>query len=256
MVCADTTRLNKVADGRATVELAKGLISEGVRGVILKPVGFSGDGEVVNAGILSLFSDKSIPVVLVDSDAVRAPGRRGLDLIALDNFQAGCSLASHLIERRVRRIAFVARQGYADSVRRRLAGVQSVAGTGHVDLLLANDCANSGDLQSAFHNLRELDAVICQNDVMAACVQKTLAQLGLSVPRDVLLAGFDDASLALSMRPRLTTIRQPCKEMASAAFQRLAERMRNPSMPATSILFQGELMARGSTDIFRPKKVV
>lgn len=256
VVCADGFRLDCAAVGRKAVGLAKKLVAAGVQGVVLQPVAFAEDSESANAEVLGVFADRRVPVVLVDCDAVCAPRWSGHDLVALDNFSAGCSLAVHLSERRVARVAFVARRGFADSVRLRLAGVQCAIGAANVDQVLVDDCACLTGLAAALRSLPGLDAVVCQNDVAAVSVSRALAQMGLSVPRDVLLAGFDDVSLARSMNPPLTTVRQPCEEIAGASFRRLLDRMRDPSLPPETILLHGVLTARGSTDLFRPPKVV
>jgi LacI family transcriptional regulator len=71
--------------------------------------------------------------------------------------------------------------------------------------------------------------------------------LGLRVPDDVLLAGFDDTSTARVMTPQLTTIRQPCDLIAETAFDRLLRRLVNPALPPAEILLPAPLVARAST---------
>jgi DNA-binding LacI/PurR family transcriptional regulator len=63
----------------------------------------------------------------------------------------------------------------------------------------------------------ELDAVFAANDVMAAGALDVLKASGHRVPRDVALAGFDDAPVATTTTPQPTTMRQP--------FQRISEEM-------------------------------
>ena len=61
------------------------------------------------------------------------------------------------------------------------------------------------------------DAFICGNDHTAARLLQTLGAIGKQVPRDVLLAGFDDVACAQLLSPPLTTMRQPCEEIAAVA---------------------------------------
>lgn len=85
------------------------------------------------------------------------------------------------------------------------------------------------------------------NDQAAAILAQTLETLGLEIPRDVMLAGFDDVRVARRMDPPLTTIRQPCADLASMAFRTLVERIQNPSLPPREILLTAPLAARAST---------
>ena len=251
VVRADASRLDYDAMGRMAVELARKIASKGVKGVIFQPVEFSNERESANAEILRIFADKGISVVLVDCDAKTAPERSILDLVSLDNFSAGRMLADHLLERRAERVAVVARKGCADSVLQRIAGVECVFGFERVDRVFVADCTSQPVLRSALSGLPGLDAIVCQNDVAAVSVAKVLTGMGLSIPSDVMLAGFDDVSIAGAMCPRLTTVRQPCEEIAASAFHRLEERMGRSALPPVTVLHRGELMVRGSSDIYR-----
>ena len=235
----------------SAVELARKIAAERVQGVIFQPVDFSEATASVNVEIIRIFSGKGIPVVLVDRDAEESPGWSGCTLVALDNLFAGRQLAEHLKNRLVGRVAFIAREGCAESVRRRMAGVKSVFGDSSVDYVTVPDHPSREQLISALSRLSRLDSIVCQNDAIAVKVAEALASMGLSVPSDVLLAGFDDIAVASRMHPQLTTIRQPCEQIATVAFRRLRELMKEPSLPAVSVLLHGELKARGSTDIYR-----
>lgn len=249
VVRADASMLDYSAVGRKAVELARELVSEGVKGVVLQPVEFSEDRISANNEILRTFRQAEIPVVLVDCDLTTESS--GLDLVSLDNFSAGRDLAFHLQERRVKRILFLARQGCADSVWRRLSGVESVFGEGAVDRLFVPNCSDVEGLRSSLSKIPRLDAIVCQNDVAAVNVQKALGRMELTVPRDVMLAGFDDVSLTRAMKPGLTTVRQPCDLIAQEAYKRLRERMDQSNAPTATVALRGELMLRGSTDVYR-----
>lgn len=247
-VTNDASILDCGCTGKRSVKSARHLVSAGVKGVILRPVELSPGDARANAEMLRLFAEASVPVVLLDCDAARSPEWSGQPLVALDNFSAGRLLASHLKERGVQKVAFVARRNYADSVKLRLSGVRSVFGEGIVNLLLVKDYSGVPELKKALRGVTELEAVICQNDVAAETVSKALEAMGLLIPRQVMLAGFDDVAVAKEMRPQLTTVRQPCDEIAKAAFDCLVRRMQEPASPVTTVLLRGQLMVRGSTD--------
>jgi LacI family transcriptional regulator len=70
------------------------------------------------------------------------------------------------------------------------------------------------------------DAVFCANDLMAIGALDCIHELGLSVPADVALAGFDDIDAAALVSPALTTVRNPSYETGRSAGQLLLSRMR------------------------------
>ena len=91
------------------------------------------------------------------------------------------------------------------------------------------------------------DAFVCENDVLAARLLKTLAALGHRVPQDVRLAGFDDVQIARLSSPALTTIRQPCDLIARTAFDRLLSRIARPQQEPLHLVPAAELIVREST---------
>ena len=134
------------------------------------------------------------------------------------------------------------------SIRLRFAGVQGVLAA-HGVLLKEMEELDASDVEAVRRFLRRErpDGIVCCCDTFAAFFKRTLEKLGKSVPKDMLLAGFDDVQHARIMTPALTTARQPCAEIAHAAFRALVERMRNPALPAREILLTAPLVVRAST---------
>ena len=69
-------------------------------------------------------------------------------------------------------------------------------------------------------------AIFASNDDMAAATVAVAHRMGLDVPRDLTIAGFDDTPLATTVWPALTTVRQPIAEMAREAVKLLLEQIR------------------------------
>jgi LacI family transcriptional regulator len=69
-------------------------------------------------------------------------------------------------------------------------------------------------------------AIFASNDDMAAAVVAIAHRLGLDVPGDLTVAGFDDTALATTIWPELTTVRQPITGMAEAALRSLVQQVR------------------------------
>ncbi|GAA3434239.1 hypothetical protein GCM10018954_038430 [Kutzneria kofuensis] len=66
-----------------------------------------------------------------------------------------------------------------------------------------------------------LDAVFAASDLMAVGALRALRRLGVRVPEQVAVVGFDDAALARHTTPRLTTVRQPVEEMGARSVAEL-----------------------------------
>ena len=90
------------------------------------------------------------------------------------------------------------------------------------------------------------DAVFVGNDHMAFAVMDVLRyELGLSVPEDVSVVGYDDVPIAAWAAYDLTTIRQPVNRMVDATVEALLSRIEGDTKPQR-ILIAGSLMIRGS----------
>ena len=99
-------------------------------------------------------------------------------------------------------------------------------------------------LLAAGHRLPR--AIVCANDQTAFGVMSALRKHGLSVPGQVAVTGFDDIPLARHLRTSLTTVRQPIKEMGTAAFDVLYSMLNRERLPARDIVLPTELIRRES----------
>lgn len=240
-------------DAKARIDQAKRfaetIVRDGVSGVIYQPLEFVGDTEVRNREILSVFADAQVPVVLIDCDFVKPPHRSEYDLVSIDNESAGGCLAEHLLAAGARNVHFLMHADHSANMYRRVNGVMNalrmrgVASEGGVIDARPEDAAA---IRRHVRRHRP-DAIICGTDLTAALLKNTLDGLGLRVPDDILLAGFDDTSTARVMTPQLTTIHQPCDLIAETAFDRLLRRLVNPALPSAEILLPAPLVVRASS---------
>jgi DNA-binding LacI/PurR family transcriptional regulator len=88
--------------------------------------------------------------------------------------------------------------------------------------------------------------VFAANDLMAQGACQVLRERGRRVPEDVAVVGFDDSSIAVTCRPRLTTVRQPVEEMAARMARLLDEHLQGVRTEVTSVVFEPELVVRES----------
>ena len=90
-------------------------------------------------------------------------------------------------------------------------------------------------------------ALFCANDRSAQGAYDALRDLGLSIPGDVSVVGFDDSALMMATDPPLTTVRQPIEPMARGAVQTLLSLISGNPVSTEELLFEPELVVRGST---------
>lgn len=238
-------------NGREAIEVAARLIKRRVAGVIYQPLEYTANSEAINRRVLSAFARADIPVVLLDGDIVPGPRRSDYDLVSIDNVAAGETLAAHVLDCGARNVCFWMRANWVENVKNRARGVRNaVLAKGLRWTAKSVVLADAADIEAVRRLMRRVprpDAVICENDVIAAGLMKTLATLGYRVPGDVRLAGFDDVQIASLSSPGITTVHQPCEEIAQTAFERLVRRMTSRDLVPTHLVLPTELVVRGST---------
>lgn len=228
--------------------LCRQFIEDRVDGVFFAPYEFVKGGYEANLRIVRRFRDAGIPVVLVDHDVVAYPERSEFDLVGVDDAGGGFLLGRHLLKLGCTRFVHVAKPLSASTVDARHTGLwKAVHDLGGGDCFLTAERGDAGDPVFANKVMASRpDAVVCGNDHTAALLIRTLAKIGVSVPGDVRVTGFDDATFASLVSPPLTTVKQPCQDIATSAFRTMLDRIRDPSLPARCIRLSGSLVVRES----------
>lgn len=176
--------------------------------------------------------------------------------IEMDERRAAYEMTRHLIDLGHSRIGFVTGPIAYGASRRRLAGYQDAMAEAGLEIkaqwVVEGDFTfKSGTVAiDRLHQVApEITAVFASNDDTALGVLQGAARLGLSVPADLSIAGFDDSPGAGFSTPDLTTIRQPVAEMAAAAAQRLIPPLRRLLKEDLSerVIVAHDLIARQST---------
>ena len=101
---------------------------------------------------------------------------------------------------------------------------------------------------------KQADAFICANDHTAALLLRSLEAAGVKVPRDVRVVGFDDVKYAMLVSPPLTTIHQPCRDIAMVALRLMLERIAEPALPARCVSLTPRLVLRESCGAYPPHR--
>lgn len=212
--------------------------------------------EAANERITTKLHKAGVPVVLIDRDILPFPQRSGIDLVGIDNFAGGYGLSTHLIKLGARSLAYVTLPSTAPTVNARIAGAR-VAMLDHgipiaPDFVLTGDPTDEKFVRS-FAVARQLDAILCTSDHIAAQLLQTLNRLRIRVPEQIRLVGFDDMRIASLLTVPLTTMAQPCRDIAIVAFQAMRERLIEPTLPARSLQLTPRLVVRESCGAYGPK---
>jgi DNA-binding LacI/PurR family transcriptional regulator len=94
---------------------------------------------------------------------------------------------------------------------------------------------------------RGCTAIVCGSDLMALGAVRAARSLGLDVPGDVSVVGYDDSPLIAFTDPPLTTVRQSVQPMGEAAVRALMDEIAGEPAPRAEYVFRPELVVRGST---------
>jgi DNA-binding LacI/PurR family transcriptional regulator len=178
----------------------------------------------------------------------------GIHAVSSDNVAGARQVADYLVATGHERLAFVSAQRDATTNRDRRSGFLS-----RLKQLKINSCiqeeggefsyeAGYAATKRLLRQTKRPDALFFASDVMAFGGLDAARELGLNVPEDVSIVGYDDVPMAALPSYSLTTIRQPVREMAQAAMEILGlAGERNARSAPTNRVVKGTLITRAST---------
>jgi DNA-binding LacI/PurR family transcriptional regulator len=237
-------------------ELCRQFIERKISGVFFAPAELEPRQEEANRRLAESLREAGIPVVLIDRDLLEFPARSDFDLVGLDNMTSGYMVAEHLIKLGCKRLLFVARPLSAATVDARIAGVREALARNKIepdpDWIRHGDPSDLKFVRSLTAG-KQADAFICANDFTAAVLLRSMQSLNIRVPHDFRVVGFDDVKYATLVSPPLTTIHQPCRDIATIAFRTMMERLAEPTLPARSIYLTPHLVVRQSCGAYLPR---
>lgn len=189
--------------------------------------------------------------VLVEAELTNTPS------VQPDVEGGACAAMTHLLDLGHSRIAHLAADLSSNPFHARRKGYRAAlaaAGTPPRDEYEQKAIFTLNDGRAAAHRLLELPdrptAVFCDNELLAAAVYKAAAEIGLKIPDDVSVVGFDDIDLARMLEPELTTMTIPAEHIgrrATALLLDLLEEESKRSPSTRSEFFDLNLVIQGST---------
>ena len=190
-----------------------------------------------------LASPASFPMIAIDATFP------GLDSIKADHHGGGRLMAEHVISLGHRRVGMLSGvQDLASSRERRDGFMEAALGkltiVWEVDVELVPQLRR--EAVTAIER-KQVSMIACVNDLVAIAALSALKSIGLSVPEDVSVIGFDDMQWSSWPLIDLSTIRQPLAELGAQAVDMLLHRLNHPSTPNEHKVLAVELIRRGST---------
>ncbi|WP_025272594.1 LacI family DNA-binding transcriptional regulator [Haloglycomyces albus] len=188
--------------------------------------------------------DKNLPLAFITGQP------KGIDAptFSADDTHAARTAVEHLVSLGHSDIGLISGPEKFWPVKRKIEGYQQGMrdiGPERIELTLFSE---QGGYAAAERLLdKGVTGILCGSDMMALGAVRAAQNRGLSVPGDVSIVGYDDSPLISHTSPSLTTLRQPVRDIATAATRALLEAIDGASTPTAEYLFRTELIVRSST---------
>jgi LacI family transcriptional regulator len=218
-----------------------------VQGVLVTPI----DPE---SPVLAELVRHGIPVVVVD----RIRDTQDLCTVSVDDELGGRLAVEHLLDLGHRRIAYIGGPEHLGQVRdRRLGGQQALVGQGlaaddlvtlETDSLTVAEGRRAGERLAGLPSRSRPTAAFCANDLLALGLLQHAVTLGIRVPEELAIVGYDDIDFAAAAAVPLTSVRQPRRLLGRTAAELLLDEAANEDTHQHQrVVFTPELVARTST---------
>ena len=225
-------------------DIVSDLLADQVDGIVLASISLSNT-------LVSRVRKSGIPCVLFN----RGQSDPNTSMVTASNVDGGRLATEFLIKGGHTRIAHLAGWRVALNAIERQEGFLAAMRDAKLEPLACIDChfrrnVAMDETRSLFAQTTVPDALFVANDHMAFGVLEVLREeLGLRVPEDVSVIGYDDAPMAAWKTFDLTTMRQPLRQMVDQTVRMLLEAIQDPDHAPSKIEIPGELVVRGTARI-------
>ena len=199
-----------------------------------------------------------LPVIVVDGFSGTYTSIMNCDRVSMENVASMAALVNHITEQGAKRLGFIGDPKHCHSFEQRWLSFCHALTKANLSFekdlcILDPDQSPYKDpawISSKIAKMPVLpDALICANDYIALHVMTALKQMGYSIPKDVMVAGFDGTAQSAVVAPSLTTIQIPAAEIGRIAADVLLNRISNPNRPFISVDVKTTPIYRDSTDM-------
>lgn len=207
---------------------------------------------LMDTDIVSALAALDLPIVAISAAPEHTPV--GIASVDVDNTRGIRLAIEHLRNLGHRRIAHLTGEANVASVPlRRIAFQEEMLRQGMTvpDAYIVPCTYDGYTVAASLRTLLSLPipptAIVAGNDNIAIAVMETARELGISVPHQLSVVGFDDISASSQVTPKLTTLRQPLQAIGECAADLLMARLNNEQRDTNVVLLAPELIVRGST---------
>jgi len=214
------------------------------------------DGVIINSATENMdylleLQRQNVPCVLIDRNVEQFNGSK----VFSDNSQGGYIGMKYLLDLGHRNIRVVAPFSFAHPTQHRIRGIRlAMKERGLIEtsgmILTSDDHSFEMGIAAGIEIAQQRPrptAIFALTDVTAVGIIRGLAQMGLRVPDDVSVMGYDNIPLSGYVLPALTTVAQPIVDMGKKAVELLLGHINNPELPADKAVLASELIVREST---------
>ncbi len=212
--------------------------------------------ELFNRSYADMLCGLGIPTIFVDAYSGANTALLNYDLVSMENLSSTIALTEHVISAGARRIGFAGDIHHCNSFHERWLGFCAALSRADISLhrelcILGADGPQYSDQSWLLARLQEMpqlpDALICANDFIAVHLMMALKQLGVSIPDQIMLTGFDGTPQAAVFEPSLTTVQIPSDDIGRITADILLDRIENPCRPYRSTYIKTTPIWREST---------
>ena len=212
--------------------------------------------ELFSKNYVDMLCKLNLPTIFIDSYSGANTASLKYDLVSMENIASTIALTQHVIAAGARQIGFVGDTGHCNSFHERWLGFCAALRRADIPLnrsvcILDRDGPQYSDPAWLLSQLRMMhslpDAFICANDFIAIQLMTALKQHGVSVPDEVMVAGFDGTPQSAVLEPSLTTVQIPSADIGRIAAENLLKRIKHPSRPFCCTYVKTTPLWRNST---------
>jgi LacI family transcriptional regulator len=202
--------------------------------------------QTVSEEMIGELVDRGLPVVLLG----RGPAK-GADAVSADNTASAHALVEHLLEHGHQRIVVLGELDASSDITQRWQGVSDALaerGAPPAELVpcAVNDEAARLAALEILARPERPDVLVCACDSLALGALLAAEELGVRIPADIAITGWDDVMAAKYVRPALTTVCQPMRELGARAAAALDERITGARSAPIHDVLPTELVIRSS----------
>ena len=212
--------------------------------------------ELFDLGYQKMLSALGLPTLLVDDCSGTAARTMEADRILMENFSSTAILTKHMVNQGAKRFGLVGDAEHCCSFQERQIAFEYTLWQCGIRLdpaqcILEPDNSPYDDVQwlrSRLEAMPELpDAFFCLNDYLAIRLMAALKRMGIAVPQQVMVAGFDGTPQSAVVEPALTTVEISVPKMSRVAATMLLSRIQNPDNGFCCTYVKTTPIFRGST---------